>query len=163
MDQQQANALDFFLRQSAVYGLAFVFLAGVLMLLLWVAWSTVSVLKTWLPKWFQSQIRAQKQVGVGINRLSKFILMMYRKNSAANEATVHMVTAMDIFFSRNKERYSVPPETLFHIQSAKKALQRQDDVDYFDGMEEDDPEGVEEKVPDDLDLRDAVGGDSGNE
>lgn len=137
MDPQQITAVDFFLRQGAVYGLALVFLASILALFLWVAWSTVNILKTWLPQWFQSQIRAHKQVGIGINRLSRFILMMYRKNAASHDATAHIVAAMDVFFSENREKYNVPAQAIFHIQSAKKALQRQDEVDYFEEVDSD--------------------------
>lgn len=163
MDPQQVNSLEFLLRHSAVYGLAFVFLAGVLALLLWVAWSTVSILKTWLPQWFQSQIKSQKQVGIGINRLSKFILMLYRKHNGLHEATGHLVTAMDVFFTKNKDRYNVPSSTLHHIQSAKEALMREDDVgNLFDSYSEDETETPESDTEIDLSLTppDQNGGDS---
>jgi hypothetical protein len=125
MDAAQTQLFDYIVRQGAVLGLAFVFLAGVLALLLWVAASAIGLLKKWGPAWFSSSIQMQKSVASSMRRLARGVFAMYRRHDATHKATIHLTKAMSIYCTKNRQKLGISSDVIYHIQEAGRTLEEE--------------------------------------
>ena len=146
-----APQFDYFLRQSAVLGLAFVFLAGVLGIILWVAVVVVRVLNKYLVAWFESSIESHRQVSSGIRRVTRFVLVMYRNNKTTNDALYHAVMALDLFLSAQPAGLGLSSKAMDHIRYARHILKRRDEHEQQAREEE---EREQRKSPEDSEVTD---------
>jgi hypothetical protein len=138
------TAVEQFLKHGAIYGIGTVFLVCVLLLFLWVAMSTVSVLREWAPKWFQASIDSHRQVSKGVSRLSKLVIALFRRNGSTHEATIELVAAFDSYVSENQSKLGINSDVISHLKNAKRALRSGTYDPIFDGgseIEEDQENG----------------------
>lgn len=89
----EAPTFDYMLRQGAVLGLAFVFLAGVLGILLWVAIVIVRIANKYALNWFETSIDTMRHVDSNVKKMAKAIMVMYRNNKTTNDALHHTMVA----------------------------------------------------------------------
>jgi len=125
----ETHSFDYFLRQSAVLGLAFVFLAAVLGIILWVAIIIVRLVNRYAAEWFESSIESHKQVSTGIRRVTKFVRVMYQNNRTTNDALFHAVNALDVFLSSQTAGLGIPAKALDQIRYARHILKKRDEYE----------------------------------
>jgi hypothetical protein len=65
------DTMDWWLQRTAVYGLAFVFTAAVLLILVYIAWSVVKQFNRWLPRWFEASIAKQERDSATLERIER--------------------------------------------------------------------------------------------
>lgn len=125
----EAPSFDYMLRQGAVLGLAFVFLAGVLVIILWVAVVIVRIANKYAVAWFESSIDSHRQVAAGVKRMSRAVMVMYRNNKTTNDALHHTISAVDLIVTQNAERVGVSREALDQLRYARHILRRREEFE----------------------------------
>lgn len=125
--QVPSNSLevaDLWINKVATWGLSFVFLSCVLLILLWMAVSFVSVVKEWLPKWFQSSIDSHERVAVAVENLSPTLECIHEKTHSVHQGMIHSVRGTNAYINRTKSKYNIGSDVLIHFNNAQDALER---------------------------------------
>jgi hypothetical protein len=120
------DVADWWIQKTAVYGLAFVFTACVLGLLIWLAMSLVNMLKIWIPRWFQSSIDSHTKVAVGVDRLTETLSCIHDQTQATRRGLSNLADAGTAFLERNKERLGVSSDVVLRVKDAQRTLKNGD-------------------------------------
>jgi hypothetical protein len=125
MEPKQAmDAADWWINKVATWGLAFVFLACVLLLILWVAITFVGLARKFLPMWFESSIQSHNRVAKAVEDLTDSIDCIHQKTHAVHEGMRGIVKAGTSYLRTNKTRLGVASDVFIHMQNAQEALSR---------------------------------------
>lgn len=124
MAEVNTELFDWWLQRTAVYGLAFVFTAGVLLGILWVAYIIVGLLKKWVPLWFEAQIESHLAVVNGMKDLSKTLKAVHEDAKSTRSGLAHAMRAVDHHYARNEGEPRVTPLVAVHIRNARREFER---------------------------------------
>jgi len=128
---QNTELFDWWLQRTAVYGLAFVFTAGVLFGVLWVCWTLVRILSKRLPGWFDDQAATNTEVRKGMQALVENTEYIHDRTGATQRGLCALGRAGEKFLNRNGERLGVGSDVVILVQQANEAL-RNGELDHGD-------------------------------
>lgn len=127
MNPQQlaVDTADWWINRAATYGLSFIFLACVLLILLWTAISVVSVTREWVPKWFRSSIDSHVKVANAVDDLNETLACIHEQTHSIHQGAKHYIKGTSAFIRRNKSKYNVGSDVLVHFDNAEEALDKE--------------------------------------
>lgn len=114
---------DWWINKAFTYGLAFVFTACVLGILIWIAVVVVGILRTWMPRWFESQIEMQEELCRTVKKVADGIDCVHTEAHATREGLRHTSRALRAYMRRNKARLKLPSDVMVHFDNATEALE----------------------------------------
>jgi hypothetical protein len=117
------ETMDWWLQRTAVYGLAFVFTAGVLGIFLWMAVSVVAIAKKWVPMWFEASIAKQQRDSETLEGLEGLMGALVMSNSQTRAGLKHMANALRRVCKKDVlQRLGIDSDVIMEIESAQQEL-----------------------------------------
>jgi hypothetical protein len=146
------DVLNSWLRETAVLGLALVFLAVFLLGVLWVFYVVVTQLKKWIPLWFQTQIEERKRdsatlerMGLAMDRTEKVVALLAFNIGSIRSGVGGTVGALRAavrgMSDEERARFGIDSDVVFELEGAVRELgkhgkRRQPDWHEPDGSEQ---------------------------
>ena len=125
----QTEVFDYWLQRTAVYGLAFVFTAGILFGFLWVCAILVRILSARLPKWFDDQEETNLAVRNGMQALVSNSRVIHDRTYNTQRGLRGIVQAGRKFVNKHKERLGIGSDVVVLLDQADDQLRNGDDDD----------------------------------
>lgn len=141
----ETEVVDWWLKHASMQGLAFVFVACVLLILLWVAVMVIRLLQKWIPEWFQSSIKTHDAVRHGVREIAAIAKMIRRDTFSTRVGLGNLLAGLEALAKKpeSRMRLGISSDVLLWIKNAKKEIERDDRPD--DTSELDDWRGVTEQ------------------
>lgn len=124
MDQQ---AIETWLKATAVYGLAFVALSVFTGICLYGFWhfvrnviDVVKVVSRFLPQWFDAQIESHKAVVASADSLTRSLGGVRIKADSLHDGLTHLTSAAESALRKHGE---IDRDVVYHVENARKALE----------------------------------------
>lgn len=132
MDQQAVAAqktVEWWLKEGAVYGLAFIFTACVLLLLLWVAIVAIRTLKYWAPRWFQSSIASHEKVCAACDTIIEKLTCVHDRSHETHDGLRRTIKAVNQHLSSkaNQDRLGVTSDIVYQLRMAEQSMREDDE------------------------------------
>jgi hypothetical protein len=122
------DVVDWWLRHGSIQGLAFVFLACVLLIFLWVAVVVVNGLKQWAPRWFLSSLRTQAAMRAGIREVIATARAIRRDTFATRVGLGNALRGLEAAISKPgiKEKLGIGSDVVVWLKNARREIERND-------------------------------------
>ena len=114
--KQALDVADWWINKAATWGLSFVFLALVLLIFLWVAVTFLSILKKWLPIWFESSINTQKRVAEAVEHLIASVDCTHHQVHSIHSGLKEGMRAVTTYVRKNKTRLGITSDALSFLE-----------------------------------------------
>lgn len=119
---QAIEVADWWINKVATWGLSFVFLACVLLILLYLALALVGISREWIPKWIKASIDSHEAVRTSIGRLERHLDCIHDNTHACKEGILHNTKAAAKFAAKNRSKYEISSDVFMHLESAQDVL-----------------------------------------
>lgn len=116
------DVVDWWINKVGTYGLSFVFVACVLLLLLWVAISVIGIIKKHVPAWFESSMESHRRVAEAIEKLCETSDCVHDTTHRTHEGIKHAVRGVSSFATRNKSKFNIGSDVIIHFENSEEAL-----------------------------------------
>ena len=126
------DTIDRWVTLSANQGIAFVFTACVLLLIIYVTVVLVGLLKKWIPKWFEMSINSHERVCKAIDKLTESVECIHERTHHANSAAGKVLDAAHQHLSdpEVKQRLGIKSDGILKIRQARDELREGDNGRY---------------------------------
>ena len=107
------------LKIAGDYGISFVFTFFALGMLLWVTVVCVSLLKKWVPLWFQWSIRSHQKTCDYLESATATLDCLHDKVHDIANGGAAALKAQHSFATKTKSKYDIPSDVVAHLETAK--------------------------------------------
>lgn len=124
------EALTWWFKEGSVYGFAVVFMGAVLFGVLWVAYQGVTLLKFWLPRWFQSTIDLQTKLSKSLDDFSAGMSVLVIDSEVLRSGLHGTLIAINRMLKDREraKRLGIESDVIFEFDRAEKAMRRRSPI-----------------------------------
>ena len=122
MDPMQMKAWEEFLRASVMYGLAFVFTAGVLGSILRVTFIATNLMREWVPKYIAAKIDSEKRLSKAVELMQEDLRCVHDRTHASNQATILLSEAFEPSIVKHQHQIGIDKEGVDKVKRARSQL-----------------------------------------
>ena len=140
MPPEGTEVFDYWLQRTAVYGLAFLFTAGILLGFLWLLAILVRILQTRLPKWFDEQTETSAAVRSGMRAIANNSAAILNHAHSTQRGLRDLARAGRRIAQKHGKRLGIGSDVVMLLQQASATLRNGDPDD-----DEDDENGDDEQ------------------
>lgn len=97
------------------YGVSYLFMGCTVGILLYIAWTTVALMKKWVPHWFESSIASHERVAKAVEQQCSLLECIHAQTRSTRNGAQHAVQAVKSF-------KDLPSSVLVHLQNAERSL-----------------------------------------
>jgi len=121
------EVVDWWLKHGSTQGFAVLFMACVLLMLLWALWVMLSLAKRWIPEWVKSSMRTHATMRAGVREVIALARQIRTDTRTTRISLGNALRGVEVLFKKNKERLGIGSDVVVWIENARREIERDDD------------------------------------